>query len=103
MKRALTLLMLTFLSLTAADKKNPRAGEIPKGGNFNPKEEIPVFVVSSKHGMRIMISKDDGQSWQESFLGTSDQNTGGGHGPWDPCEVSTLAESYAPQVFPDRR
>lgn len=82
MKRALSLLMLAFLSLTAADKKNPRAGEIPKGGNLNPKEEIPVFVVSSKHGMRIMISKDDGQSWQESFLGTSDQNTGGGHGPW---------------------
>jgi len=33
MKRALSLLMLAFLSLTAADKKNPRAGEIPKGGN----------------------------------------------------------------------
>lgn len=55
-------------------------GDIPFGGKLKPKMEQPVFAVCSKQGMRILVSRDDGQTWKQTFLGTDSLEDGGWHG-----------------------
>ncbi|NND96646.1 MAG: hypothetical protein HKN47_04875 [Pirellulaceae bacterium] len=54
--------------------------DIPYGGQLTPKMEEPVFAVCSKQGMRILVSRDDGRSWRQTFLGTDSLEDGGWHG-----------------------
>ncbi|MCR9296101.1 MAG: glycoside hydrolase [bacterium] len=72
---------------TAAAMK--RRAEIPTGGDFKPDPKSPVFVAVG-HGGRILLSCDDGQSWQQVFWGYP----GSDHGPW-----ATKAIAYTNGVF----
>ena len=60
----------------AARQEKIRA-EIPLGGNFDPKPEQGIFVVAG-HGMNVVVSRDDGKTWQQSFYGAPC----GDHGRW---------------------
>jgi hypothetical protein len=42
--------------------------------------EEPVFAVCSKQGMRVLVSRDDGENWAPSFLGADSIEDGGWHG-----------------------
>ncbi len=66
----------------AQDKKRaPIPEDIPfLGGKLDPREEEPVFAVSSKQGMRILVSRDDGKTWEQTFLATEHREDGGWHG-----------------------
>lgn len=66
-----------------------RRAEIPLGGDFKPDPTSPVFVAVG-HGGRILLSRDDGQTWQQVFWGHS----GSDHGPW-----ATKAIAYTNGVF----
>ena len=66
-----------------------RRQEIPLGGDFKPDPKSPVFVAVG-HGGRILLSRDDGQSWEQVFWGHS----GSDHGPW-----ATKAIAYSNGVF----
>ncbi|MBX7207950.1 MAG: hypothetical protein K1X78_06560 [Verrucomicrobiaceae bacterium] len=61
-------------SVAAAEK---RREEIPLGGDFNPNPKVPAFVVVG-HGGRIIMSKDDGKTWTQTFFG----KPGADHGVW---------------------
>ena len=50
------------------------------GGNLSPKEEEPVFAICSKQGMRVLVSRDDGKTWKQTFLATDSREDGGWHG-----------------------
>ena len=50
---------------------------IPLGGNFHPSPEEGIFVASG-HGMNVVVSRDDGKTWQQVFTG----GLGGDHGHW---------------------
>jgi hypothetical protein len=63
--------------------------EIPLGGNFEPDPEVPVLVAVG-HGGRILLSRDDGQSWKQVYFG----HPGSDHGPW-----ATKAVAYTDGVF----
>jgi len=67
-------------SLPADDKRVPIPDDIPFVTELDPKMEEPVFAVSSKQGMRILVSRDDGKTWEETFLGTPEREDGGWHG-----------------------
>lgn len=76
------LLIAPFLSakdlppeIKAASDK--RRAEIPLGGNFTPSPELPVFVAVG-HGPRILISRDDGKTWDQVFFGFP----GSDHSAW---------------------
>ncbi len=58
----------------------PVRADIPPGGNLKPRMEQPVFAVATKQGMRILVSRDDGKSWRQTFLGTEEREDGGFHG-----------------------
>ena len=58
----------------------PVRTDIPMGGSLAPKQEVPVFAVSSKQGMRILVSRDDGKTWKQTFLATDSKEDGGWHG-----------------------
>lgn len=66
-----------------------RRSEIPLGGDFKPDPSSPVFVAVG-HGGRILLSRDDGQSWKQVFWG----HAGSDHGPW-----ATKAIAYTSGVF----
>lgn len=66
-----------------------RRGEIPLGGDFKPDPKSPVFVAVG-HGGRILLSRDDGQTWKQVFWG----HPGSDHGPW-----ATKAVAYTNGVF----
>jgi photosystem II stability/assembly factor-like uncharacterized protein len=66
-----------------------RRAEIPLGGDFQPDPKLPVFVAVG-HGGRILLSRDDGQTWQQVFWG----HPGSDHGPW-----ATKAVAYSDGVF----
>ena len=98
--RFLFLLLCTCevsaLSLIAADPPAAfvkaaqlRRQEISLGGNFKPDPKSPVFVAVG-HGGRILLSRDDGQSWEQVFWG----HAGSDHGPW-----ATKAIAYTNGVF----
>jgi hypothetical protein len=61
----------------AADPGEKRRAEIPLGGDFNPNPKEPAFVVVG-HGGRIIVSRDDGKSWTQTFFGYPS----GDHGGW---------------------
>ena len=50
------------------------------GGNLAPRQEEPVFAVCSKQGMRVLVSRDDGKTWKQTFLATDSREDGGWHG-----------------------
>jgi hypothetical protein len=66
-----------------------RRSEIPLGGDFKPDPKEPVFVAVG-HGGRILLSRDDGQTWDQVFWGFA----GSDHGPW-----ATKAIAYTEGVF----
>lgn len=80
---ALSLLLLFVLPLSA--KKSPEEiqrqeeirAAIPLGGNFEPKLEEGIFVAAG-HGLNVVVSRDDGKTWQPTFYGAPC----GDHGPW---------------------
>lgn len=47
------------------------------GGAFTPRQEEGIFVAAG-HGMNIVVSRDDGITWEQAFLGSPD----GDHGYW---------------------
>jgi len=53
---------------------------IPYGVALVPKQQEGIFAVCSKQGMRILVSRDDGKAWKQTFLGTSSEEDGGWHG-----------------------
>ena len=54
--------------------------DIPMGGNLSPRQEEPIFAVCSKQGMRVLVSRDDGKTWKQTFLATDSREDGGWHG-----------------------
>lgn len=66
-----------------------RRAEIPLGGDFQPNPKQPVFVAVG-HGARILLSRDDGNTWQQVFWGYP----GSDHGGW-----ATNSVAYTNGVF----
>lgn len=62
---------------------------IPVGGDFRPDPKVPVFVAVG-HGGRILLSKDDGRSFEQVYFG----HAGSDHSPW-----ATKAIAYTDGVF----
>jgi hypothetical protein len=90
----LLLLTLTGAAANAASPAADVAGEkrraeIPLGGDFQPDPKVPAFVVVG-HGGRILVSKDDGQTWKQTFYGAP----GADHGVW-----ATRTMTYGGGVF----
>lgn len=77
-----TVIALTVCVAPVLAQKNHASirQDIPSGRTLNPRGEEPVFAVCSKQGMRILVSRDDGQTWQQTFLGTDSLEDGGWHG-----------------------
>lgn len=79
---------LTFLAFAAAtasslaqeNKKAPMRDDIALGGKLDPRQEEPIFAVVSKQGMRVLVSRDDGKTWEQTFLATDHREDGGYHG-----------------------
>lgn len=70
-----------FPASARAQKKHAEIrADIPYGQSLNPRMEEPVFAVCSKQGMRILVSRDDGKTWKQTFLGTDSLEDGGWHG-----------------------
>jgi len=70
---ALCLLQFAAINLLAADVPPElveaaleRRKEIPLGGDFRPDPKSPVFVAVG-HGGRIVLSRDDGKTWNEVY------------------------------------
>lgn len=88
---------LLLLSLSLAAHAAPAVDEaaeqkrlaIPLGGDFKPDPTVPAFVVVG-HGGRILVSKDDGQTWAQAFFG----HPGSDHGVW-----ATKSVAYGGGVF----
>jgi len=66
-----SLFMFAATSL-AADSPEQLAAEqkfreeLPLGGNFQPRQEEGIFVATG-HGLSVMVSRDDGKTWEETF------------------------------------
>ena len=102
MKKIHSLLVASFLlmsfagNLFAADlppefvaaAEKARA-EIPLGGDFQPDPKAPVSVAVG-HGGRILLSRDDGKTWEQVHFG----HLGSDHSPW-----ATKAVAYTNGVF----
>ena len=74
--RSLLCVLATVTTLSAAqppaafvEAGEKRRKEIPLGGDFRPDPTAPVFVAVG-HGARILLSRDDGKTWNGSFDGT---------------------------------
>ena len=87
-KNVYVLTVLTafmFLAVTSFCKETPEEkakneeirASLPLGGNFSPKKEAGIFIAAG-HGMNIVVSRDDGKTWQQSFMG----RPCGDHGYW---------------------
>lgn len=92
----LSIIHVSSLSVYAADLPAAfveaalaRRKEIPLGGDFKPDPKSPVFVAVG-HGGRILLSRDDGQTWKQIFWGFA----GSDHSPW-----ATKAIAYTDGVF----
>jgi len=59
----------------AASEKARKA--IPLSGDFDPEPNQPAFVAVG-HGARVLLSKDDGKTWTQSFFGYP----GSDHSAW---------------------
>ncbi len=96
------LCLTLFLSslLSAADKLPPEfvaaaekaRADIPLGGNFQPDPKQPAFVAVG-HGGRILLSRDDGETWKQVFFG----HHGSDHSPWS---TKTVAHTKGVFVVP---
>ncbi len=91
-----TVGQLSWLTVNAADPPPEflnaglqRRSEISLGGDFKPAPRTPVFVAVG-HGGRILLSRDDGQTWKQVFWG----HPGSDHGPW-----ATKAIAYTNGMF----
>ena len=73
------------LNLPVSAKESPEEkakneeirASLPLGGNFSPKKEEGIFMAAG-HGMNIVVSRDDGKTWTQSFYG----RPCGDHGYW---------------------
>ena len=79
------LIIAVFLASNAAPalaqkKHAPVPEDIPYGRQLTPRRQEPVFAVCSKQGMRILVSRDDGRTWNQTFQGTDSLEDGGWHG-----------------------
>ncbi|MBM83786.1 MAG: hypothetical protein CMJ78_24785 [Planctomycetaceae bacterium] len=74
------LLALSIPAFAQNPKFAPVRTDIPMGGSLSPRQEEPVFAVCSKQGMRILVSRDDGKTWKQTFLATDSREDGGWHG-----------------------
>ena len=83
-KREVILIGLLLASFNSVLAQNPKFApvrtDLPRGGTLAPKQETPVFAVCSKQGMRILVSRDDGKTWKQTFLATDSREDGGWHG-----------------------
>jgi hypothetical protein len=79
---ALTLVLFAATALPAFAQKQREmlTADAPYFAKVEPKPEQPVFAVCSKQGMRILVSRDDGKTWRQVFLGTESLEDGGWHG-----------------------
>lgn len=92
----LSLLLLGSIS-TGSTAESPEAiaagekrrEEIPLGGDFRPDPKVPAFVVVG-HGGRILLSKDDGKTWSQTFFGAPSAD----HGVW-----TTRTMTYGDGIF----
>ena len=94
MKPLPILLASALLSLTTfAAEQSPAdvklRTDIPLGGALKPNPKVPTFVVVG-HGARIIVSKDDGKTWQQTFFAAP----GADHGAW-----ATKTVTYGSGVF----
>jgi hypothetical protein len=64
----LNLACATFAAASPDPAGEKRREEIPLGGDFQPDPKVPAFVVCG-HGGRILVSKDDAQTWRQTFFG----------------------------------
>ena len=85
MKKHAIMLVGSLFSLSiSVVAQNPKFApvrtDIPMGGKLSPKEEEPVFAICSKQGMRVLVSRDDGKNWKQTFLATDSREDGGWHG-----------------------
>jgi photosystem II stability/assembly factor-like uncharacterized protein len=88
---------MLFLATSVAAAESPelvavgeqRREEIPLGGNFTPDPKVPALVVCG-HGGRIIVSKDDGQTWTQTFFGAPAAD----HGVW-----ATRTMTYGDGLF----
>ncbi len=91
--KSLTVLFAFFVLRAFAAEESPADVklrlDIPLGGDFKPKPEVGAFVAVG-HGARIIVSKDDGQTWKQVFFAAP----GADHGPW-----ATKAVGYTGGVF----
>ncbi len=74
------VLALSAFPGRADEKRAPLRDDIPYAISLDPRMEEPVFAVCSKQGMRVLVSRDDGRTWTQTFLGTSHLEDGGWHG-----------------------
>lgn len=79
---AITLAAFALAAFPAysQSKREMLTAEAPYFTKVDPKPEEPVFAVCSKQGMRILVSRDDGRTWRQVFLGTQSLEDGGWHG-----------------------
>ena len=79
------VLILPFAGLAAEESSEDARirASIPLGGDFKPNPKVGAFVVVG-HGARIIVSKDDGQTWKQSFFAAP----GADHGPWSTSSVA---------------
>ena len=90
MKKLLPLLLAVTAFAANESPEDARLREaIPFGGDFKPNPKAGAFVVVG-HGARILVSKDDGKTWTQSFFAAP----GADHGPW-----ATKAVAYTGGVF----
>ena len=90
------ILLLTAIFLTSiafAAEESPADAkirhDIPLGGDLKPNPKVGAFVVVG-HGARVIVSKDDGKDWQQTFFASP----GADHGPW-----ATKTVAYGGGVF----
>lgn len=62
---------------------------VPQGGNFQPNPQIPAIVAAGGGG-RILVSTDDGRTWEQRFFGAPTAS----HGHW-----TTRSLAYTDGLF----
>ena len=75
------LLLTSAGSLCGEDVAKPVEPTLPLGGAFSPDPQEPVFVTVSAGGCRVLVSRDDGVTWETTFVaepGTHKYD----HGTW---------------------
>lgn len=77
----IALLLANPVSEALAQKKHVEIPDtIPYGIDLKPGGDQPVFAVCSKQGGRVLVSRDDGRTWNQEFLATESLEDGGWHG-----------------------